>query len=163
MSDGASRRGIVYRLYDAAGVLLYIGATVNLRQRFMFHRKDKPWWPDVAGKRLDVYDRAAEAKEAERCAILSEDPLHNISGTPRMAEVIRASQRRYLDAGPSLRELMAQMEPLQRTKCAWCGIALVARKTDLPVICDGCEKFYNCDPPMPPPYPPLRQRWNWSD
>lgn len=87
MSNGASRRGIVYRLYDAAGALLYIGATGNLRQRFQFHRKDKPWWPDVAGKRLDVYDRVAEAKEAERCAILSEDPVHNISGTPKMAEV----------------------------------------------------------------------------
>jgi hypothetical protein len=155
LSGSDLRRGIVYRLYDTAGALLYVGSTVNLDQRFQFHRRDKPWWPDVAGKRLDFYDRYPEAREAERCAILSEDPVHNVSGTPRMAEVLQASQRRHPDTGPSIRELMEQMEPLYPTRCAWCGIVVVARKTDLPVICGGCEEFYNCDPPMPPPYPVL--------
>lgn len=40
------RRAAVYRLYDAAGTLLYIGSAYDPEQRVERHRK-KPWWPQA--------------------------------------------------------------------------------------------------------------------
>ncbi|WP_031129594.1 GIY-YIG nuclease family protein [Streptomyces aureocirculatus] len=40
----------VYRLYDAAGHLLYIGLTCNPRSRWKDHRKEMLWWREVAFK-----------------------------------------------------------------------------------------------------------------
>ena len=87
-------RTALYRLYAADGTLLYIGVTGKLSVRFYYHSREKRWWPQVHGKRITWYDSRAEAEEAERCAILGENPVHNIFHTPAQGEVIRAAQRR---------------------------------------------------------------------
>ncbi|MFF3931970.1 GIY-YIG nuclease family protein [Streptomyces hirsutus] len=73
-----TRRTALYRLYNETGVLLYVGISCNLTERWKDHREEKPWWPQVAEKRVQWYDRRAEAESVEVHAIVTEDPLHNI-------------------------------------------------------------------------------------
>lgn len=92
-------RTALYRLYAADGTLLYVGVTGKLSVRFYYHSREKRWWPQVYGKRITWYDQRAEAEEAERCAILGENPVHNVFHTPAQGEVIRAAQRRTHSGG----------------------------------------------------------------
>jgi hypothetical protein len=95
----------------------------------------------VYGKRIAWYDDRAEAEEAETAAILGEDPVHNISRTPRQGEVIRAAHQRagryeHRDTGWSRWEAM----PMYARKCGGCGAQQVAETDDPDVIvlCSDC-------------------------
>jgi hypothetical protein len=68
----------LYRFYDADDRLLYIGISEKGPERWKAHRKDKPWWTDVARSTTEHYETRAEALEAERAAIIAEKPLHNV-------------------------------------------------------------------------------------
>jgi predicted GIY-YIG superfamily endonuclease len=67
----------LYRLYDAAGTLLYIGLTRNVATRFSDHRNLKPWFPDVARTRMQPFTDPGEAVAAETRAHQDEHPRHN--------------------------------------------------------------------------------------
>ena len=69
----------VYRIFDAAGALLYIGHTrfARIWVRWREHRTTKPWWPEVARIDLALYDDWYEAFLEERRAILAEYPRYN--------------------------------------------------------------------------------------
>jgi len=71
-------RTYVYRLYAATGELLYVGMTGNVEMRLRAHRASKLWAVEIA--RIDVtpYADRVAALDAERQAILSESPTHNI-------------------------------------------------------------------------------------
>jgi len=70
----------LYRLYDIAGGLIYVGITSkSVRSRLSVHRR-RDWWSRVV--RIEVvygYTRA-EAESCELAAIQGEQPLCNISG-----------------------------------------------------------------------------------
>lgn len=68
----------LYRLYSAQGVLLYVGIADNIPSRLKQHSKDKPWWPEVASTAFQQFPSRAEAEAAEKRAIQSEQPLHNV-------------------------------------------------------------------------------------
>jgi predicted GIY-YIG superfamily endonuclease len=68
----------VYRLKSSEGALLYVGVAGNPGRRFEQHRKEKPWWGDVASVELSHYETREEAMDAETSAIVVEKPLHNI-------------------------------------------------------------------------------------
>jgi hypothetical protein len=71
----------VYRLYNVAGALLYVGIADDPDVRFGQHAAEKLWWRDVAVDRVVWYrDRQAAAAEELR-AIYEEHPAFNISGT----------------------------------------------------------------------------------
>jgi predicted GIY-YIG superfamily endonuclease len=72
----------LYRLFDAAGRLLYIGITMDPPRRWKEHRSDKPWWPEVDKKRLEQLEGADAhtAAMAERAAVLAELPRYNKAG-----------------------------------------------------------------------------------
>jgi predicted GIY-YIG superfamily endonuclease len=72
-----AQRTAVYRLYDGDGVLLYVGITYDVPERWRHHRRHKLWWPQVVHKRLVWYDTRPEAEAAETHAIVAEEPLHN--------------------------------------------------------------------------------------
>lgn len=76
-----SRRRAVYRLYDSAGALLYVGVSVNPDRRVIAHAA-KPWGADIAPELTTFawYDSVGEAALAEMTAIVRECPRHNISG-----------------------------------------------------------------------------------
>ncbi|MFG3492981.1 GIY-YIG nuclease family protein [Streptomyces sp. NPDC047972] len=74
---------ILYRMYDAADLLLYIGITCNPAQRWDHHRTSSAWWPQAVRKELTTFPDRASALAAESAAILAEEPKHNITGNPR--------------------------------------------------------------------------------
>lgn len=67
---------LVYRLYAADGVLLYVGITEELEKRFLRHSA-RLWWPEVATVRLEAYESRTDALRVESRAIYVEGPVHN--------------------------------------------------------------------------------------
>jgi excinuclease UvrABC nuclease subunit len=76
-SSAAWTSGVLYRCFDAAGDLLYIGATYNTRQRFRRHRQSTPWWSEVASTTEESFEFRWQAMAAERAAIVAERPRYN--------------------------------------------------------------------------------------
>jgi len=73
-----TRPHALYRFYDASDVLLYVGITVDPAARFKKHRGDKPWWDDVDHIGIEKFTTRKEAEAAEKKAIQTEQPLHNV-------------------------------------------------------------------------------------
>lgn len=73
----------VYRLFDAADRLLYVGVGEDYGARWDNHRTKKTWWDDVDHAIVKWYATRTEALAEEIRAIRSERPLHNIAGTGR--------------------------------------------------------------------------------
>ena len=71
---------VLYRLFDAAGSLLYVGVTGDLRGRLAQHAADKPWWSQVARKTVTWYGSRSDALRAETAAIFNEHPRYNVAG-----------------------------------------------------------------------------------
>ena len=92
----------LYRLYAADGALLYVGIAGNPGRRFEQHRKDKPWWGDVATTHLQHFPTREEAMAAELEAIRTEHPTHNIVGRAGSALHTR-SQRLQAEDGDACR------------------------------------------------------------
>ena len=78
-----SERTAVYRLYDAGGALLYVGAAVDPPARWKYHAANAPWWPEVQRQTIDWYPDRPAALAAEETAICAERPRHNITHTDR--------------------------------------------------------------------------------
>lgn len=72
----------VYRFYDADGTLLYVGMSAALPSRLAEHSSVQPWWAHVATIKLEHYSDRDSAREAERQAIETEMPVHNVAGRP---------------------------------------------------------------------------------
>lgn len=68
----------LYRFYDEASTLLYVGITMDPGSRWKDHSKEKPWWEHVRSMTSQPYPTRAAVFAAEREAIKAEGPLHNI-------------------------------------------------------------------------------------
>lgn len=76
----ALREQDIYRFYDADGVLLYLGISVNAAMRSQGHRAGSEWWPAAVRMEIDhlgLMDRAA-AELIERSCIQVERPMFNV-------------------------------------------------------------------------------------
>lgn len=69
----------LYRHYDASGVLLYVGISLASVSRLMQHRRDSGWFDKITNITIEHYPTRVAALRAERAAIKSENPKHNIS------------------------------------------------------------------------------------
>jgi predicted GIY-YIG superfamily endonuclease len=67
----------LYRIFNADGELLYVGATVNPSQRFQVHGGTKPWWEESASMTMQHLETWEELVEAEIQAIKTESPKYN--------------------------------------------------------------------------------------
>jgi predicted GIY-YIG superfamily endonuclease len=72
-------RTALYRVYDAAGLLLYIGISSDPGKRVDSHRwaKHRTWRHDIARYTAEWLETREAAELAEVAAIRSELPLHN--------------------------------------------------------------------------------------
>lgn len=70
-------RTALYRFFDEAGSLLYVGMTGDLHMRWEWHAKDKFWWHLVVRSEVIWHKTRDEADEAERAAIIAERPIYN--------------------------------------------------------------------------------------
>lgn len=75
-----TKRQTLYRMYDEAGALLYIGITQQQAGRFHQHSRDKSWWDEVTQIRVQHYPDRAAVEAAEMAAIAAECPRYNIVG-----------------------------------------------------------------------------------
>lgn len=80
MSDNVTelRDHFVYRTFDAAGHLLYIGCTKRLTERWRMHRYERPEMVAAAAScRIQGPYTKTVAYTMERDAVRAEDPAHN--------------------------------------------------------------------------------------
>ncbi|MGQ4353182.1 GIY-YIG nuclease family protein [Streptomyces drozdowiczii] len=77
-------RTALYRLFNAAGQLLYVGISHKPDVRWGQHSENKPWWPAVDRRVVEWHDTRSAAEKAELVAISQEQPLHNKVGTPAL-------------------------------------------------------------------------------
>lgn len=68
----------LYRFWDAGRQLLYVGISLNPGNRWKQHAHDKAWWLDVAHVTVEPHPTRRDALDAERAAITTERPLHNV-------------------------------------------------------------------------------------
>lgn len=68
----------VYRHYNADGVLLYVGCTVDPRLRTTQHQANSWWFPQVYRSRLIVFPNRLHALRVERDSIAAERPMWNV-------------------------------------------------------------------------------------
>lgn len=93
----------VYRMFDRAGKLLYIGKTGHAA-RFDSHAV-KRWFPLVASITLEWHDTEASALLAEAHAIAIERPRYNIAGNRGPKLVRRTPKQKPLEVKPALPSL----------------------------------------------------------
>lgn len=84
----SARRAAVYRLYDSAGALLYIGSAFDPEKRCQAHRR-KPWWRQVAQRVDEWHATRVHAYTAEMAAISIERSAYNVMGTEAYREECR--------------------------------------------------------------------------
>ena len=92
---------ILYRFFAADGRLLYVGMTINPARRFEKHRGEKSWWSDVARVEIEHHETIDALRKAERRAIETEHPIHNIrmNGGGEKPDEQRPSSRCGLKVG----------------------------------------------------------------
>jgi hypothetical protein len=70
------RPTMLYRLYNAAGELIYVGITEKFGGRFTQH-EHSPWWPEVDRVETQRYPTRLDAQGAEIALIQSQLPKYN--------------------------------------------------------------------------------------
>ncbi len=73
----------LYRMFDEADHLLYVGVTRHLSRRKSKHKKFKRWYGDVARIKCEPFTSRIDAEDAELKAIQTESPRYNIAGKTR--------------------------------------------------------------------------------
>lgn len=112
----APRIPTVYRFYDAAGVLLYVGSTWRPHARWRQHQ-GKPWFPEVATARIEQFPDVESMRAAEREAICTEHPRHNVIGRRRpvdLEELARQREAKEQRKAEEAARVQEQLEPLRR-------------------------------------------------
>lgn len=87
----------LYRFFDEAGELLYVGIANDPRVRWSNHAGEKRWWSEVETRTLDWFATREEAESAEVAAIVGERPRYNVthSETRRPGDAREDNTERY--------------------------------------------------------------------
>lgn len=67
----------LYRHFDEAGRLLYVGISLSAFQRTRQHGQAAPWFEDVERIEIEWFSARHEAEGAEWRAIKNEKPIYN--------------------------------------------------------------------------------------
>lgn len=78
----------LYRHFDAAGVLLYVGVSSDPRSRSYSHRRHSAWTEFAVREEVEWLPDRDAALVAEKAAIVSEKPLFN--GVHTTPDAVRA-------------------------------------------------------------------------
>lgn len=82
---------VLYRFFNEAGELLYVGITKDPFNRFKGHQSEKQWFPEVSRSTMQHFPTRADLIVAEEKAIQEESPKYNIalSGRPPSAPTLK--------------------------------------------------------------------------
>ena len=72
-------RTALYRIRGEDDELLYIGISNNLAGRWNGHQAVQPWWDELRSLTVEWHDTRNEAEDAEKAAILAEQPKYNVT------------------------------------------------------------------------------------
>lgn len=80
----------LYRHFDAAGQLLYVGISLSAVHRLAQHRQTAHWFDRIARIEIEWHESRAAALAAEIIAIRRESPQCNVqhAGTPFISEIV---------------------------------------------------------------------------
>lgn len=68
----------LYRHFDAEGRLLYVGIALNPLARLADHNNNSHWVDEIRSMTIEAFSTREEALIAERRAVESEAPMHNM-------------------------------------------------------------------------------------
>lgn len=68
----------LYRHFDNSGKLLYIGVSFSALHRLAAHKEHSHWFKNIVRVEIEAFPSREDALRAERAAIISENPAHNI-------------------------------------------------------------------------------------
>src|SRR6185312_14887452 len=68
---------IIYKFSNAAGETIYVGATAHLNNRLSTHRREKPWWNEIAAIDVEMIDGIQPAADRETHLIRTIKPRYN--------------------------------------------------------------------------------------
>lgn len=134
---------VLYRMFNTADELLYVGVTLRPVARLRDHSKDKDWWSEVATIRLQSFPNRTLLLEAERAAIVSERPRFNVvlNGLPRRRwySIEEVAESMCGDTKwPSVKWLHRQIKsgklPATKRKGAW-----YCTDADIEAFIDACS------------------------
>ena len=102
-----SSRTALYRHFDAAGTLLYVGISLSAVARLRSHQDESGWFGEIASVTIEWHDSRALAFAAERAAIKSERPRFNVIHN-------RPKRKKLAPIPPEIKAWMAVTAPFQR-------------------------------------------------
>lgn len=73
----------LYRHFDKSGTLLYVGISLSTVHRLKEHRGGSGWYRKVVTITIERFPTRKAALAAERKAVQTEHPLHNVTGKLR--------------------------------------------------------------------------------
>lgn len=68
---------VVYRMWNAADHLIYVGSTADLLVRLYVHSRQTWWFAQAVRVTYEIHPTEADARIAESIAIKTEQPLYN--------------------------------------------------------------------------------------
>ncbi|MDB5716467.1 MAG: hypothetical protein JWO15_3864 [Sphingomonadales bacterium] len=121
MNEVQNPGGYVYRAFDAADRLLYVGCSVDVDARLNYHQQHSNWWPFHCRIEREGFASRDEALAAEATAIFTEHPRWNMTGrSPNHPDGAANAVNRapWLDAerqtANALRALQAEKQQLAK-------------------------------------------------
>lgn len=95
----------IYRYYDHAGILIYVGITSAGAQRNQQHNADKAWWGFVHSQQVDHFQSREEALVREADLIRQFTPpfntVHNRSSEQVRAAYLFCREQKFFDRNPA--------------------------------------------------------------
>lgn len=70
----------LYRHFDLAGQLLYVGISLSTVQRLIQHKDRSRWFAEIARVEIERFNTRKAALQAEKAAIRRERPVYNVAG-----------------------------------------------------------------------------------
>lgn len=114
---------VLYRFWNDADELLYVGITARPWERWKQHRAEKAWWEEVAKVTIENFATRAEVKAAETVAIKTENPLYNIAErrhvpAPEVVEEEWDGHHVLWVSNYSSTRVYCSCQPIDETECA---------------------------------------------
>lgn len=117
----------LYRHFDAAGDLLYVGISTDALKRLMAHSRHASWYNKITTVTIEHFPSRRAASAAEIAAIRNEHPKHNTAWTPkddRLERAVVAAQAGTLKIWPKPMfvapgKLAAREQPEVKRKRKW--------------------------------------------
>lgn len=99
----------LYRHYNSANELLYVGVSLSSLQRLGQHAQHSDWFKSIASMKIEHFETREMALEAERSAIIRERPLHNIHHKKAAEEAQRKANDKLTAMAQAKKDLTARI------------------------------------------------------